>query len=203
MTEDPPDDLETRAALYALGLMGSDERVSFARCLERDAAARELVAELECALLRIGQDVTVERPPASLRDRLIQRVRQETARPAEARIELSAGVLLVLGDRLAWEDTRVPGVRVKPLHVDTARRYASSLVSMAKGAVYPRHRHAALEELFMVSGEASISGHRMKSGDYCRADTGTLHDEVIAETDCLFLALASQDNPYLPGPTSN
>lgn len=202
MTEHSPDDLETRAALYVLGLMGSEERVSFALHLQRDVAAQELVAELECMLVRIGEGVTGERPPASLRDRLMQRVRQEAVRPAVARIELSPGVLLVLGDRLAWLDTRIPGVRVKPLHVDAARRYASSLVSMAKGAVYPSHRHAALEELFMVSGEVSISGHRMKSGDYCRADTGTLHDEVIAETDCVFIALASQDNRYLSRPPS-
>jgi hypothetical protein len=48
----------------------------------------------------------------------------------------------------------------------------------------------------MVSGEVMISGHRLKSGDYCRAETGTFHDEVMAETDCMFIALASQDNEF-------
>lgn len=32
------------------------------------------------------------------------------------------------------------------------------------------------------------------TGDYCRADSGTIHGETFTETGCLFLLLASQDN---------
>lgn len=199
MTEGPAIDFESRVACYVLGLMDAREREAFAREIAQDEAAHRQVVAIEAMLLQVGAGVTAARPPAALRERLMDRVRNTPVEPAPARIELSPGVLLVFGERLDWQDTPIPGVRVKPLHIDPARRYASSLVSMAQGAVYPPHVHGDVEELFMVSGAVRISGHRMQPGDYCRADAGTLHDEVIAETDCVFIVLASQHNRMVSG----
>jgi anti-sigma factor ChrR (cupin superfamily) len=85
-----------------------------------------------------------------------------------------------------------------PLYVDKVRNYVSNLISMTAGTIYPRHRHADLEELFMLSGEIRLSGHRLKFGDYCRAEPGTIHEEVVATSDCMFIALASLHNEFCP-----
>lgn len=198
MTEESRNEVNARAALYVLGLLPPEERRAFGQQIERDEEIRRLVTELEGVLLKIGQAAARDEPPASLRAKLLQRIGREPLPSVIPRAEISPGLVLVFGDGLAWADTGIPGIRVKTLHTDSARRYASCLVSMKKGAIYPRHRHRDLEELFMVSGEVMISGHRLKSGDYCRADAGTLHDEVMAETDCVFIALASQDNEFFP-----
>ena len=140
-----------------------------------------------------------EEPPPTLRDRLLERVRQEPSpRPEPARIDLSPGILLVRAGRLAWRETGVPGIRYKPLFVDARRRYASSLVTMAPGTTYPRHRHAQTEELFMLAGDMRLDGHLLQSGDYCRAEAGTQHESLSTETGCTFVALAALGDEWLP-----
>ena len=89
---------------------------------------------------------------------------------------------------------------MKPLFVDRVHRYARTLVAMAPGAVYPCHRHAQVEELFMISGELTIAGHAVRPGDYLRSEASTLHGAVRSEAGCMFIALASLDDEVLTTP---
>jgi hypothetical protein len=34
----------------------------------------------------------------------------------------------------------------------------------------------------------------MRPGDYCRADSGTIHGETFTDDGCLFLVMASPEN---------
>jgi len=90
-----------------------------------------------------------------------------------------------------------PGISYKPLYEDLARKYSTSLVRMNAGAHYPSHRHSEIEELFLLSGDLHVEGQIMHSGDYCRADPGTIHGETFTDRGCLFLLLASQENEVL------
>ena len=49
----------------------------------------------------------------------------------------------------------------------------------------------------MVSGDLHVEGQIMHTGDYCRAESGTIHGETYTDTGCLFLLLASQENELL------
>ncbi len=130
---------------------------------------------------------------------MLERARQEPSPQSDlARIDLAPGILLVRAGRLAWRETGVAGIRYKPLFVDARRRYASSLVTMAPGATYPRHRHAQTEELFMLAGDMRLDGHVLQSGDYCRAEAGTRHEPLSTETGCTFVALAALGDEWLP-----
>lgn len=68
---------------------------------------------------------------------------------------------------------------------------------MDAGAHYPSHRHADVEELFVLSGDLHVAGEVMSAGDYCRAETESVHGETFSETGCLFLAMSSQRNQFL------
>lgn len=202
MNDDSAYDLETQAALYALGHLQGEERLAFEEALRKGqggAAAHLSKFKRVAAALAWGITSTQE-PPSELRARLVDRLHQErrSSPYSPGRVALAPGITLVLAEQLAWRPTSVPGVQCKPLFVDPERRYASSLVMMAPGTTYPRHRHAQTEELFMLSGDIRVGGHMLRCGDYCRSEAGTCHETLYTETGCTFIALASLDDELFP-----
>jgi hypothetical protein len=59
---------------------------------------------------------------------------------------------------------------------------------------YPSQQHAAIEELFMLSGDLHVEGQVIRAGDYCRGESGSVHGETYSDSGCLFLMMASQEN---------
>lgn len=51
-----------------------------------------------------------------------------------------------------WKEP-APGIFVKLLATDIDRGRVSMLVRLAPGTDYPSHRHAGLEELYLLDGE--------------------------------------------------
>lgn len=199
MNNDKVDDFATLAALYALGHLEGEEHTAFEALLrERQGPAADRLDDFRRVAETLAWGIPPREPPPTLRERLLERVRQERQpQPDPARINLAPGILLVLAEQLAWRETGVAGIQYKPLFVDAQRRYASSLVTMAPGATYPRHRHAQTEELFLLSGDMRLDGHVLHSGDYCRAEAGTQHEPLSTETGCTFIALASLHDEFI------
>lgn len=154
-------ELKNLAALYALGHLQGKERPAFEALLQDpQSEAAAYLGQLQPVVEALAWAVTPKEPSPQLRTRLLERVRQEArATSAASRISLAPGLLLVLADKLAWKETAVPGIRYKTLFVDRERRYATSLVAMAPGTRYPRHRHTQTEELFLLSGDIQIDGY--------------------------------------------
>ncbi len=192
-----PDDLPTLAALHALGLLEEPEQSAFESQARTDGAAQALAAkhgQTAAALLEAASPMP---PPPALRERLLARL-PGAAQPAQsAEMVLEPGILLVRSQQKPWEETGIPGIRRKRLHFDPERKFASNLVSMAAGSVYPRHWHADLEELYMLAGQVILHGHTLGVGDYCRAEPGTIHAPAVAVSDCVFIAFASTKNQTL------
>ena len=199
MANESTDELETLAALYALGHLQGEERAAFEASLQdTQSPAATYLRKYQRVVAGLSWGAAKE-PPQALRSQLLERASREgRSAPASGRVTLAAGVSLVLADKLAWKEAAIPGVRYKLLFVDPQRRYASSLVNMAPGTIYPRHRHQQVEELFMLSGDIEVDGYRLHPGDYCRAESGTLHEAIRTETGCTFIALASLDDELLP-----
>jgi anti-sigma factor ChrR (cupin superfamily) len=106
------------------------------------------------------------------------------------------GLLIARSDELAWQ-TIAPGISYKPLYEDATQKNNTALVRMEAGAHYPSHHHAAIEELFMLSGDLHVENQVMGAGDYCRADSGSIHGETFTEAGCLFLMMASPENQLI------
>lgn len=190
------EDLGTLTALAALELLEAEERAAFAELLARDPATRASLAGFQQAAAALTLAMPAQSPSLTLRARLLKRVAEEV-KAAEAQVTLAPGLTLTFGNRIPWTAPAIPGVRIKRLFVDPARRYASSLVTMRAGTVYPAHRHTQVEELFMLSGDLIVGGHVIRAGDYCRAEPATLHEAVRTEHGCTFIALASLDDEML------
>ena len=169
--------------LYALQALPPDERPAVETQI---AACAECRRELETLRPTIDAFVTwptdVLRPSASLWNRLARRVATETGRepvpapPGRGEPE--------------WEDV-APGIACKLLATDTESGRVSMLVRLAPGGVYPPHRHAGVEELYLLDGELMIDERKLYPGDYNRAEPGTADQRVWSETGCTCVLLTS------------
>ena len=189
-------ELQNLAALQALGLLDETEKQTFDALLPEQEEAGAALIKFKRTASMLAAMAPEKQPPAALRESLLRQISGNGAQQAE--LNIAPGLLLVFAEHKDWQETGVPGVRVKTLYLDKVRNYASNLVSMTAGSIYPRHSHADIEELFMLSGEIRLSGHELKCGDYCRAEPDSIHEEVLAASDCMFIALASLHNEFRP-----
>jgi anti-sigma factor ChrR (cupin superfamily) len=72
------------------------------------------------------------------------------------------------------------------------------LVRADSGALYPSHRHASTEEMFMIQGDLSIGAQEYGVGDYIRSESGTIHPAGRTANGCMFLIRTSIDDETLP-----
>ena len=198
------------ASLAVLGALGEDDVTRLREhiadgcpeCATEIRDARLTTARLD--LRTIGEG---EAPPASLRARVLDAVRpaqthddsvQTWRRWMDTAARSGApGLSTLRRDEGQWEATSVPGIDVKPLGVDAERRYVTMLVRMAAGSAYVPHRHAGLEECFVLEGDLRVAGEHLHAGDYQRADTASLHGVQSTDEGCTLLIVSSQDDELL------
>jgi anti-sigma factor ChrR (cupin superfamily) len=192
-------------ASYALGILTADERAAVRGHL--DHGCRECEEELggfERATVEIGFGIDPVQPPAALGARI--RAAAGAGRAASGSIQVwkawdapapTGGLSLVRAGEGTWETLPLPGVQVKRLSFDPARRLATMLVRMAPGASYPSHRHAGPEECYVVEGELHVGDLVMRAGDFQRAEASSAHVPQFTETGCLLLITSSTEDELL------
>lgn len=124
--------------------------------------------------------------------------RWSAALPAGASTEgFAAGMYAVAGDVGLWEPIGIPGIEVKRLAVDPARRTATMLVRMAAGTSYPPHRHAAVEECFVLSGDLRVGERELCAGDFQVSQTDSVHPVQSTREGCVLYISSSQDDELI------
>jgi anti-sigma factor ChrR (cupin superfamily) len=71
------------------------------------------------------------------------------------------------------------------------------LVRLQPGTDYPPHRHAGLEELYLLDGELMVDEKKLSPGDYIRAEEGTVDHRVWSETGCTCVLLTSTQDAII------
>jgi anti-sigma factor ChrR (cupin superfamily) len=131
----------------------------------------------------------VLRPSASLWGPLAKRIAEETGKePVLPPSQLPA--------KPEWEEV-APGIFCKELATDTERNRVSMLVRIAPGTDYPPHRHAGVEELYLLHGELMIDDKKLYPGDYNRNEADNIDDRVWNETGCTCVLLTSTKDVIL------
>jgi anti-sigma factor ChrR (cupin superfamily) len=176
--------------LYALHALSSSEMPAVQSQISRCANCQQ---ELEALRPIIGALVAwptdVLRPSANLWGRLAQQIAAETG--------VGANVLpSPPASRPEWEGI-APGIAIKLLATDTEKERVSMLVRLDPGADYPPHRHAGVEELHLLHGELMIGDQKFYSGDYYRAEAGSVDYRVWSETGCTCVLLTSTKDRIL------
>ena len=166
------DELDGRAAEYALGTLEGAEHDAFERDLAADGAARSALARWEALLAQFAAGPEIE-PPAGLWPAIEEAIDAPEADRAGMATIRDAG-----GD---WREI-LPGVEKKILFIDREAAMESYLLRMAPGSRMPAHDHAKVEECMMISGEVWIGDLRLVAGDYHVVAGGTSHEAITSPT---------------------
>lgn len=105
----------------------------------------------------------------------------------------SDGLTFVKASEGTWRRI-AQGVQAKLLSFDPISRRTTTLLRFAPDTRYAPHRHAAVEELYVLEGGCFIAGREMTVGDYHRAEAGTVHHDTSTDEGCLLLAISSPQN---------
>jgi anti-sigma factor ChrR (cupin superfamily) len=183
-TGDHEDDYLDLVYQYALQALPSSEVPAVETHL---AMCEECRREIETLRPIIGAFVSwptdVLRPSTSLWERLARRIATESGQqPVMPAPQPQA--------ESDWEEAAT-GLTYRVLAVDTENDRVSLLVRLAPGAAYPPHRHAGVEELYLLHGELWIDDKKLYPGDYNRAEPGTADQRVWSETGCTCVLLTS------------
>jgi ChrR Cupin-like domain len=180
-------DHSDRALLYALQTVPSNEvpivEEQISACAD---CRRELVALGPVIDSFPAWPTDVLRPSGLLWGRLAERIGLET------------GGQPLSSEPPAWTEPEwaevSPGISVKMLATDTKRDRVSMLVRLAPGVDYPPHRHANVEELYLLDGELIVDDKKLYPGEYIRAASGSTDKRVWSETGCTCVLITSPND---------
>jgi DNA-directed RNA polymerase specialized sigma24 family protein len=176
--------------LYVLQALSPKDMLSVERqisacedCTREVSSLRPVIQSFVC------WQTDLLRPATSLWRRLAQKIGEETGnQPMLAPPDL--------GQNPLWQDVAT-GISCKLLATDTDKSRVSMLVRLAPGTDYPPHRHAGLEELYLLHGELIINETKIYPGYYCRAQAGSEDYLVWTQTGCSCLLLTSTQDVIL------
>lgn len=199
---------EDSAALFALGSLRGPEKSTFEEHVQQGCAVcEEDLHELANVVESLSLTAPATEPSIRVRQRLLDSLHDDSAKPArrEESFEVhemqaqhangillqQRGLLISRSSEMPWEEI-APGFSRKTLFVDPVRKYMTCLLRVEAGGRYPSHRHADVEEILVLEGELTIHGVSMRSGDYCRAEPDSIHEETFTKSGCLLLQMTSQ-----------
>jgi quercetin dioxygenase-like cupin family protein len=103
-----------------------------------------------------------------------------------------------LGDA-HWASTPTPGLDFAGLRQHANGEGGTIFLRFAAGVIGANHLHPEGEELYVVSGDITVGGRRLKPGDYLYTPPGASH-EAVAHTESVLLL--SFPKPPVFGPAS-
>jgi hypothetical protein len=87
----------------------------------------------------------------------------------------------------AWQEM-LPGLEMRMLHRDEAKRRQTLLVRMQAGAIYPQHGHDGQdEEIYIIDGDLVIGELTLNAGDFHLARAARIHPMHLSRTGCVAL----------------
>ncbi len=189
------------APLYVLDLLSQPERDWVAQQIIEDPALAEELAQYEMAATALPYSL----PPLAIADNLKERLfTQLELPPPETQTEVSVRASVpqnseafwtVRAQEVEWQSHPVPGVEISIFYTDQVARRISGLFRAEPGMQYPPHRHAEVEEIYMLSGDLIIGEQVYGAGDYIRSHPGSIHSPYT-KTGCMFFFHTSMDDDY-------
>jgi quercetin dioxygenase-like cupin family protein len=187
------------APLYVLDLLSEPERLFVEQQLAECPELADELAEYAAAATAIPYSTPVLPMAEDLKDRLFAHLALE---PLESMPSLTSNSHNILSPYLAvrspdleWQPHSVPGVEIAIVHTDLAKREIVGLFRAAPGMYYPVHRHAAVEEIYMLTGDLVIEDEVYGAGDYIRSPPGSVHGTHTIG-GCMFFFRTSMDDEY-------
>jgi ChrR Cupin-like domain len=186
------------APLYVLDLLNPSERDWVERQILETPELAEELSQYEV----VATALSYSAPPVKVADDLEGRLfdalglalpEDTAARSKDAKENL---FLSVRFQDIEWQTHPVPGVEISIFHTDSIAQRISGVLKAAPGMQYPRHRHAGVEEIFMISGDLRMGTEVYGPGDYIRSRPGSVH-APHSQDGCMFFFNTSMNDDYL------
>jgi hypothetical protein len=175
-----------------MGLLDADQAREFEKlCAANPEATADLQQWQEVAA-SIALTAPAAPPSPALKDRLLAKI----SRPRGLQL-VAPGLHAAFARDAVWRSTPFPGVSYRRLFVDPSTGMATSILRMDPGSVYPGHKHEAPEQALILEGDCFQGSVYFETGDYQRADGGTVHEPIRTGNGCLILVMASQNDELL------
>jgi anti-sigma factor ChrR (cupin superfamily) len=104
---------------------------------------------------------------------------------------------LIETSRAPWKPSKIPGVQQMSLNTDPNDRQGTFLMKIAPGTRFPKHRHPAGEEMYVLKGEATVGGYQLKAGDFLYSPPASVHDLSTVE-GCVCLQILTKPLQIVP-----
>ncbi|AKG22467.1 cupin domain-containing protein [Calothrix sp. 336/3] len=182
------------APLYALNLLGEEESNFVTEQISELPELGDEMSELQAAVAAIAYTAPPVPMADNLKDRLFARIGIATPQPQTPTPDINLPIYK-RSTELNWKPHRIPGVMIARLNFDPVRREVTCLLRAEAGVRYPLHRHAGVEEIFMLEGDLVIGEEVYGKGDYILSTPSSIH---APETrgGCMFFVRTSVDDEY-------
>ncbi|MGL4401773.1 MAG: cupin domain-containing protein [Luteolibacter sp.] len=172
---------QEQASLYVMGLLAEPEVSAFEAELLLDVELSADVASLNNATVALARSAPRLELPRGSRERLMASVDSHSPQ--------QSGYRIVRHNEEGWQETDVPGFRIKPLSTSQDMGYQTLLIEFAPGTSYPGHAHESSEQVFVLSGSLQTEGRLLGPGDFIHADAGTQHQMLYSKDGCRALLI--------------
>jgi ChrR Cupin-like domain len=184
------------APLYALDMLSEAERRWVEQQVEECPEIAAELSDYQSAAMMLPYEAPPILLSGKLKTQLFERLGLEE--PAPPPIPATPTVPAFLGVRsqdLKWKPHKTPGVTMAIMHIDRVERVMVGVLRAEAGVYYPMHRHAAVEELYMLSGDLICDNEVYGAGDYIRSHPGSAHAPHTTQ-GCMFYFRTSMDDEY-------
>jgi hypothetical protein len=182
--------------LYVLDLLTDSKRVWVEKEMQQSPELTEELAYYQTAATAIPYGVPVAPMATNLKDRLFARL--ELAPPSQITQSENTdnkSLKAVRFQDLEWQPYSTPGVEIANLHTDNTKREIVGILRAQGGVRYPLHRHAGVEEIYMLEGDLVVDGKVYGAFDYIRSEHGSEHAPHTIG-GCMFFFRTSMDDEY-------
>lgn len=204
----PSDPILDTAAALALGALPPDEAAGAYQQVEN--ATPSVQHEYQTMLWAaqwLPAFVPMVEPPPALKQSLLQQIRQDSAtvQPAAHEHHHPSEFIPFLGkkgeefysitaEETDWLSHPVKGIAVKPLATDSERGYATFLMKLDAGTIFPTHSHSGAEQCYVVSGAVEVRGENLPAGSFFSTQTHGDHGEIRSETGATVLLVVALED---------
>lgn len=182
------------APLHALGVLSGAERDWVDEQVAQDTDLALELASFQAAVTDLSYGTPDSYPNPQLKAKLFERIGEPM--PASEPLSESCSLWAMQAQNLSWRKHKIPGVEVALIHQDRIARTVVGLLRAQPGVIYPLHRHAEVEEIYILRGDLRIGPTVYGAGDYLRSAPGSIHSP-ITQDGCEFLFRTSLDDEYL------
>ncbi|NJK68370.1 MAG: cupin-like domain-containing protein [Microcoleus sp. CSU_2_2] len=201
----PDEEFNILAALQALDTIDESESHALEEKLKESPELQSELNAFEATIAAIAYTSPPIPVAPDLKNRLFQRIAELDRTPteevnsepvAEPSFNINPPSLIRRSHDVKWKPFRVPGISIGRLFTDKEKREITCLMRLEPGIEFPLHRHAGVEEIFMLEGDLVVEGEVCHQGDYIRSVPGSTHSP-ITQGGCLLLIKSSLDNEML------